>query len=110
MPGLALPLHRSHLHCLALGLIAALPAQAVEIRRAQVEPLTFADLDGWQDDDLAAAFATFQKSCGAILEGSKAMRKARPVYRRALQRLRSGTHRGRRRPARPRTGAQVLRG
>jgi membrane-bound lytic murein transglycosylase A len=63
-----------------LGLIAALPAQAVEIRRAQVKPLTFADLDGWQDDDLALAFATFQKSCGAILEGSKIMRKARPVY------------------------------
>jgi len=64
----------------ALGLSAASSAQAVEIRRAQVEPLTFADLDGWTEDDLAAAFATFQKSCGAILEGSKAMRKARPVF------------------------------
>jgi len=63
-----------------LGLTAASSVQAVEIRRAQVEPLTFADLDGWQEDDLAAAFATFQKSCGAILEGSKAVRKARPVF------------------------------
>ena len=63
-----------------LSLLAVAPARAVEIRSAQVEPLSFADLDGWQDDDLAAAFATFQKSCGAILEGSKIMRKARPVY------------------------------
>ncbi len=63
-----------------LCLIAAVPVHAVEIRRAQVEPLTFADLDGWQEDDLAAAFATFQKSCDAILEGSKAMRKARPIF------------------------------
>ncbi|HTQ84423.1 MAG TPA: MltA domain-containing protein [Pseudolabrys sp.] len=63
-----------------LSLLAVAPARAVEIRSAQVEPLSFADLDGWQDDNLAAAFATFQKSCGAILEGSKIMRKARPVY------------------------------
>jgi membrane-bound lytic murein transglycosylase A len=61
-------------------LLAVLPARAVEIRQAQVEPLSFAELDGWQDDDLAAAFAAFQKSCGAILEGGKAKRKARPVF------------------------------
>jgi membrane-bound lytic murein transglycosylase A len=65
---------------IGLNLLAVSPVRAVEIRHAQVEPLTFADLDGWQDDDLAAAFATFQKSCGAILEGSKAMRRKRPVF------------------------------
>jgi membrane-bound lytic murein transglycosylase A len=63
-----------------LGLIGASPLRAVEIRRAHVEPLTFAELDGWRDDDLATAFGTFQKSCGAILEGSRAMRKARPIF------------------------------
>ena len=63
----------------ALGLIAATSANGVEIRRAQVKALTFADLDGWHEDDLAAAFATFQKSCGAILEASKTARLKRPV-------------------------------
>jgi len=61
-------------------MIAGAPAQAVDIRHAQVETLTFADLDGWRHDDLAAAFAAFQKSCGAILEGTPHMRKARPVF------------------------------
>jgi membrane-bound lytic murein transglycosylase A len=64
----------------ALWALAGAPAQAVEFRHAQVEQLTFDKLDGWKDDDLAAAFATFQKSCGAILEGSVAQRKARPVF------------------------------
>ena len=62
-----------------LGLMAASAAHGVEMRRAQIKPLTFADLDGWQEDDLAAAFATFQKSCGAILEASKTVRSKRPV-------------------------------
>jgi membrane-bound lytic murein transglycosylase A len=50
------------------------------MRHAQVKQLAFDTLDGWAQDDLAAAFATYQKSCGAILQGSKAMRKARPVF------------------------------
>jgi membrane-bound lytic murein transglycosylase A len=63
-----------------LCIVAGAPAQAVEFRNAQVKPLTFAALDGWHEDDLAVAFATFRKSCGAILEGSMAQRKARPVF------------------------------
>jgi membrane-bound lytic murein transglycosylase A len=69
---------------LALCLIAAAggPAAAHEmkLRNAQVEPVTFAALEGWNDDDHAAAFDAFLKSCRAILQGSKAMRAARPVY------------------------------
>ena len=68
---------------LALGLIAAgAPATASEMkfRNAQVEPLSFAKMDGWQDDDHAAAFGAYLKSCGAILQGNKAMRAARPLY------------------------------
>ncbi len=61
-------------------MLAGARAQAVEFRHAQVEQLSFDKLDGWKDDDLAAAFATYMKSCGAILEGSKAMRKARPIF------------------------------
>ena len=52
----------------------------MKISGAQMEPATFAALDGWADDDHAAAFAAFVKSCNAILNGSKAMRKARPIY------------------------------
>jgi membrane-bound lytic murein transglycosylase A len=69
---------------LALCLIAAAgkPAAAHELkfRNAQVEPLAFAKMDGWQDDDHAAAFTAFLKSCSAILQGSRAMRAARPIY------------------------------
>ena len=52
----------------------------MKFRHAQVEPVSFAKLDGWKDDDHAAAFAAYLKSCSAILQGSKAMRAARPVY------------------------------
>jgi membrane-bound lytic murein transglycosylase A len=52
----------------------------ITIRHAAIKPLTFADLDGWDKDDTAAAFATFMKSCGAILQGSKADRRARPLF------------------------------
>src|ERR1035437_7140669 len=68
---------------LALGLIAAAgPAAASEMkfRNAQVEPLSFTKMAGWQDDDHAAAFGAYLKSCSAILQGSKAKRAARPVY------------------------------
>jgi peptidoglycan lytic transglycosylase A len=68
---------------LALCLIAAsgrAEAHAMKFRHAQVEPLGFTKLDGWQADDHAAAFAAYLKSCSAILQGTKAMRRARPVY------------------------------
>jgi len=52
----------------------------LNIRNAQVEPLAFTALDGWRDDDHAVALQTFMKSCTAILNGSKAMRTARPIF------------------------------
>jgi len=58
----------------------ALARGGLNLRNAQVEPLAFASLDGWRDDDHAAAFETFLKSCGPILNGSKFMRMARPVF------------------------------
>jgi membrane-bound lytic murein transglycosylase A len=67
---------------LALCLLTAVgaPASAMKVRNAQTEALTFAALAGWQDDNHAAAFATFMNSCGAIQHGTKAMRLKRPVY------------------------------
>jgi len=52
----------------------------LNFRNAHVEPLSFSALDGWKDDDHAAAFDAFLKSCGAILNGDKATRFARPFY------------------------------
>jgi len=60
--------------------VPVLARGGLNLRNAQVEPLAFTALDGWRDDDHAAAFGTFLKSCGAILNGSKAMRMARPVF------------------------------
>jgi len=68
----------------AVALVAAMsPASAdksVHLPGASIEPLTFAALEGWRDDDQAAAFGSFLKSCKAILGGSKATREARPVF------------------------------
>lgn len=62
------------------ALNGAVAAHAMKLPNAKAEPLTFAALDGWQDDDHAEAFGAFMKSCGAIQHGTKAMRAARPVY------------------------------
>ena len=80
----------------ALSLIVTTPAMAAhkarhhhearshppmfKLRHAQVQPLTFADLNGWTDDDQAAAFKAYLNSCRAILGGAKAVRGARPMY------------------------------
>ena len=42
----------------------------MKFHHAQVETLNFATLDGWKDDDHAAAFETYMKSCGAILKAA----------------------------------------
>jgi membrane-bound lytic murein transglycosylase A len=63
-----------------LAMAKAALAQPMKLRDAEMLPLTFAELNGWSSDDQSAAFAAYLKSCGAILNGTKAMRKARPVY------------------------------
>lgn len=68
---------------LAAALTLCTPAAAgpsIKLPRAQVEPVNFSALPGWADDDQAAAFVAFVKSCGAILHGTQAMRAARPIY------------------------------
>jgi len=55
-------------------------AASLHLRNARTEVVSFADLAGWKDDDQKAAFNTFIKSCGAILNGTRAMRAARPFY------------------------------
>ena len=58
----------------------AIAGGAMHLHNAQTEPLSFSALDGWKDDDMGAAFGTFLKSCGAILNGTGAMRAAHPFY------------------------------
>jgi membrane-bound lytic murein transglycosylase A len=53
---------------------------AMKLRHAHVEPLTFADLNGWADDDHAAAFGSFLKSCKAILKAGEPRRAARAMF------------------------------
>jgi peptidoglycan lytic transglycosylase A len=55
----------------------SLAAGAFSLRNAQIEALSFAALDGWKVDDHAAAFGTFLKSCGAIINAGKGVRTAR---------------------------------
>ncbi len=71
----------------ALGFFVAAATHAsaqehtpLKLANAQIVPLTWAALDGWTEDDQSAAFAALLKSCKAILNGSKAMRAARPIY------------------------------
>lgn len=67
--------------CLLAGAShSALANGALKLRNAQIATLSFDALTGWKDDDHAAAYAAFQKSCNAIQHGTKAMRTARPLY------------------------------
>ncbi len=54
--------------------------KTVTLPKAAVEPVEFTALTGWEDDDHAAAFASFLKSCGAIRHGTPKMRRAKPIY------------------------------
>ena len=54
----------------------------LKLRHAQVTPLSFAALNGWNEDDQAAAFKSFLNSCDAIRHATpKMLRRAKPVYR-----------------------------
>lgn len=67
-----------------LGLLATAPALTRELpaalRGAQIDTVAFDTLAGWKDDDHAEAFRVFMTSCRAILNGTKAMRNARPIF------------------------------
>ena len=44
--------------------------------QARLEPVRFEELSGWQQDDHAAAFATFRRSCEALVAGTPNLRPA----------------------------------
>src|SRR5581483_3807194 len=76
----------------ALALVAS-GASARNLRRlpdvfklpnTQLEPIAFADIEGWASDDQAEALAAFLASCNAIRRSSERDRKARPRLFNAL--------------------------
>lgn len=74
--------------CLAILCLIVAPTMApaksrgtMKFPNTELELLAFSALDGWADDDHAAAFAAFLKSCRAIFTGAKSRRRARPMYR-----------------------------
>jgi len=58
---------------LALAIASGAPVSArnpLKLPGTQYEPIAWAMIDGWADDDHDAAFASFLNSCKAILQGS----------------------------------------
>ena len=72
--------------CFSGGIVSTATAStapqppALKIPNSQIEPVAWADLDGWAEDDHAAAFKTFLESCKAILPGDASARDSRPVF------------------------------
>jgi membrane-bound lytic murein transglycosylase A len=61
--------------CMAQGV----KADPLKLPDTQLEPLQWADLKGWSDDDHVAAFRTFLKSCKPLLAIGRPA-DARPIY------------------------------
>jgi membrane-bound lytic murein transglycosylase A len=55
-----------------------------KLPNTQLEPIAFADIDGWASDDQAEAFSTFLASCNAIRKSSEKDRRGRPRLYNAL--------------------------
>jgi membrane-bound lytic murein transglycosylase A len=53
----------------------------IRIGSSQFEPVDWVRMDGWAEDDHAAAFETFMTSCSAILRAGPEARPDRPVFR-----------------------------
>lgn len=67
---------------------------SLKIPNSQIEPLSWSDLNGWAEDDHAAAFKTFLESCKAILPGDASIRDSRPVFQALREICRRATARG----------------
>jgi membrane-bound lytic murein transglycosylase A len=61
-----------------LGVAPAAARNPLNVLNARYEPTTWAQVDGWADDDHDAAFASFINSCKAILSGESS-RPGRPM-------------------------------
>ncbi|WP_145988195.1 murein transglycosylase A [Blastochloris tepida] len=57
----------------------AAPPAAIRLAGATLEPVAFADLEGWAGDDHLAAFRTFLASCRAVTRAAAPSRAAQPM-------------------------------
>jgi membrane-bound lytic murein transglycosylase A len=69
---------------IALGLLnaastAARDVDPLQAPDTQLEPIAWSEIDGWENDDHAAAFATFRTSCNPFL-ARRAARDGRPIH------------------------------
>ncbi len=62
------------------GVVPALARNPLRLPDTQYEPITWAMIDGWAEDDHDAAFATFLKSCNAILQGDEKQAANQPMF------------------------------
>jgi membrane-bound lytic murein transglycosylase A len=67
-----------------IGLLAAMPLDARDVDPlqapdTQLEPVDWSDVDGWADDNHAAAFGTFRTSCNPFL-ARRAPPDSRPIH------------------------------
>ncbi len=64
-----------------LTLLAVAPPASAQptITGAELRPVPYELLPGWREDDHAAAFAAFSKTCSAMLSGPGAARSAVPI-------------------------------
>ena len=70
---------------LALGVAGAAaeevePVEPMKIPNAQLEPVSWSDLDGWATDDHAAAYSTFLASCRVVAKRKRPSDDPRPMY------------------------------
>ena len=63
----------------AVSIADAEPRNPLKLPSAQYEPIKWAQIEGWAEDDHDAAFAAFLISCKAILGSSRPLSKARPM-------------------------------
>ncbi len=64
---------------LLLGLVTMLELKAEPAGGARLEPVPFGALADWAEDDHAAAFSVFRRSCEAIVADAPALRPADPA-------------------------------
>jgi membrane-bound lytic murein transglycosylase A len=60
--------------------LAAQDVDPLQTPDTQLEPINWSDIDGWADDDHAAAFGTFRISCNPFL-AARTNRDSRPIHR-----------------------------
>jgi membrane-bound lytic murein transglycosylase A len=56
------------------------PPGPIRFPDTRIEPVAFADIDGWAADDHVAALTAFLASCRALVGSAKTSRDTRPVY------------------------------